>query len=164
VADRLSEPESAEAIVVLHDRRVPGTRGNVDHVVIGPAGVYVVDTKRYLKKKIEARSSGTVLRPEPDRLFVGGRNQTKLVEAMGWQVAAVQGIVDELGAEHQVAVMPVLCFVDGEWELFSGPFRIGEVHVTGPRALVKHVTRPGGLNLYERRALGHHLAARLPEA
>jgi hypothetical protein len=33
--------------VVLHDRRPPGPgpRGNLDHVVIGPSGVWVVDSK-----------------------------------------------------------------------------------------------------------------------
>lgn len=32
----------------LHDRRWPGTRNsNIDHVVVGPSGVYVVDTKRW---------------------------------------------------------------------------------------------------------------------
>ena len=31
--------------IVLHDRRSPGTRGNVDHLVIGPTGVWVVDSK-----------------------------------------------------------------------------------------------------------------------
>ena len=25
---------------VLHDRQVPGTRGNIDHIVIAPAGVF----------------------------------------------------------------------------------------------------------------------------
>ncbi len=33
--------------VVLHDRRVPGTRANIDHLVIGPTGVWVVDSKAY---------------------------------------------------------------------------------------------------------------------
>jgi hypothetical protein len=31
--------------VVWHDLRVPGGRANLDHVVIGPTGVWVVDTK-----------------------------------------------------------------------------------------------------------------------
>jgi hypothetical protein len=30
---------------VLHDRRVPGSRANLDHVVIGPTGVWLVDSK-----------------------------------------------------------------------------------------------------------------------
>src|SRR5580658_2118946 len=31
--------------VVLHDRHAPGSRGNLDHIVIGPSGVWVVDSK-----------------------------------------------------------------------------------------------------------------------
>src|SRR6202011_1185446 len=31
--------------VVLHDRAVPGSVANIDHLVIGPTGVWVVDTK-----------------------------------------------------------------------------------------------------------------------
>jgi hypothetical protein len=31
--------------VVLHDCAVPGSRANIDHLVIGPTGVWVVDTK-----------------------------------------------------------------------------------------------------------------------
>lgn len=44
------EEKLAEALTgftVLHDRRVPGTSGNIDHVVVAPAGVFVVDAKRY---------------------------------------------------------------------------------------------------------------------
>jgi hypothetical protein len=33
---------------VWHDLRVPGSRANIDHVVIGPTGVWVVDTKSTL--------------------------------------------------------------------------------------------------------------------
>jgi hypothetical protein len=31
--------------VVLHDRRPPGARGNIDHLVVGPSGVWVIDSK-----------------------------------------------------------------------------------------------------------------------
>jgi hypothetical protein len=34
-------------IIVLHDRRVPATRGNIDHIVVCPSGIYVIDAKRY---------------------------------------------------------------------------------------------------------------------
>jgi hypothetical protein len=32
---------------VLHDLVVPGNRANLDHVVIGPGGVFVIDSKQY---------------------------------------------------------------------------------------------------------------------
>jgi len=31
--------------VVLHDRLAPGLRGNIDHIAVGPAGVFVIGTK-----------------------------------------------------------------------------------------------------------------------
>ena len=33
-------------VQVLHDRRIPGTRANLDHLVITPLGVTIIDTKR----------------------------------------------------------------------------------------------------------------------
>jgi hypothetical protein len=41
----LLEHLPARTWVVLHDRRVPGSRANIDHLVIGPSGVWVLDTK-----------------------------------------------------------------------------------------------------------------------
>jgi hypothetical protein len=32
---------------VLHDLAVPGSRANLDHLVIGPGGVFVIDSKHY---------------------------------------------------------------------------------------------------------------------
>jgi hypothetical protein len=33
--------------VVLHDLALPGSRANLDHLVIGPGGVLVIDSKQY---------------------------------------------------------------------------------------------------------------------
>jgi Nuclease-related domain len=33
--------------VVLHDLALPGSRANLDHLVIGPGGVFVIDSKQY---------------------------------------------------------------------------------------------------------------------
>jgi hypothetical protein len=35
------------AYAVIHDLRVPGSKGNIDHVVIGPGGAFVVMTRRF---------------------------------------------------------------------------------------------------------------------
>jgi hypothetical protein len=32
---------------VLHDLAVPGSRANIDHLMIGPGGVFVIDSKQY---------------------------------------------------------------------------------------------------------------------
>ncbi len=41
----LLERLPARRFAVLHDLAVPGSRANVDHLVIGPTGVWVIDTK-----------------------------------------------------------------------------------------------------------------------
>ncbi len=43
--------------VLLHDRKVPGTRGNIDHLAIAASGVWVIDAKNY-KGKVEKRDVG----------------------------------------------------------------------------------------------------------
>jgi hypothetical protein len=44
---RLLGPLERQGWVVLHDLAVPGSRANLDHLVIGPGGVFVIDSKQY---------------------------------------------------------------------------------------------------------------------
>jgi hypothetical protein len=44
---RLLDPLERHGWAVLHDLAVPGSRANIDHLVIGPGGVFVVDSKQY---------------------------------------------------------------------------------------------------------------------
>ncbi|HET6814219.1 MAG TPA: nuclease-related domain-containing protein, partial [Actinomycetota bacterium] len=44
---RLLAPLERHGWAVLHDLAIPGTQANIDHLVIGPGGVLVVDSKQY---------------------------------------------------------------------------------------------------------------------
>jgi hypothetical protein len=44
---RLLAPLEPRGWAVLHDLAIPGTPANIDHLVIGPGGVVVIDTKQY---------------------------------------------------------------------------------------------------------------------
>ena len=44
---RLLAPLERRGWAVLHDLAIPGTQANIDHLVIGPGGVIVVDSKQY---------------------------------------------------------------------------------------------------------------------
>jgi hypothetical protein len=44
---RLLAPLERRGWAVLHDLAIPGTPANIDHLVIGPGGVALVDTKQY---------------------------------------------------------------------------------------------------------------------
>jgi hypothetical protein len=45
---------SARRWTVLHDLAVPGSRANIDHLVIGPTGLWVVDSKAF-RGHVQAR-------------------------------------------------------------------------------------------------------------
>jgi Nuclease-related domain len=44
---RLLDPLERHGWAVLHDLAVPESRANLDHLVIGPGGVFVIDSKHY---------------------------------------------------------------------------------------------------------------------
>jgi hypothetical protein len=120
-----------EGIIALHDRKVRGTRGNIDHLVIAPSGVFVIDAKR-VRGQLHIRTVGPFWRSEP-RLFAGGRDISKLADGLHWQVDAVKAVL----ARGSIAapVTPVLCFVDGEWPLFGGPRFLQDVQIDRPSTL-----------------------------
>jgi len=155
--DRLRD----EGIGVLHDRRIPKTRANVDHVVIAPSGVFVVDAKRY-GGKVERRDRGWIFARDW-HLYVNGRDKTKLVTGMDAQVAAVRASVAAT-TFADVAVIPVLCFVDSDWGLLGAPFSVGNVYVTWPKDLHKLLRRAGTLGPDDIAALEIALATSLPAA
>jgi hypothetical protein len=110
VADAL---RTVAGVRVLSDRRVPRTQGNIDHIVIGPAGVFVVDAKAYRGLIATKNRGGWFQRDE--RLYVGGRDRSRLADNMNWQVEAVRQVLVSADSRFvAVPVHPVLCFVDGE--------------------------------------------------
>ena len=44
---RLLDPLERHGWTVLHDLAIPGSQANLDHLVIGPGGVFVIDSKQY---------------------------------------------------------------------------------------------------------------------
>ncbi len=160
VAARLAEL-AGEEVLVLHDRRIPGSRANIDHIAIGPAGVYVIDAKRYANAKVEVRRIGGLFRPVDERLVVAGRDRTRLVTGLAPQVSAVyDALAVQPGAEN-VPVQPVLCFVDSQLPLFD-MLSIAGVPVVGPKAAAKLVRRPGPLGREHRAHLCELLVGALP--
>jgi hypothetical protein len=150
-----------DSIIALHDRRVPKSRANIDHIVIGPAGVYVIDAKRYRNAKIAVRRSGGCLSAVRTQLMVSGRDKTKLVDAMDWQVAAVRAALRDSAEFADVPVIAALCFIDAEFPLF-GTIEINKVRVRGLGGTAKLVSAAGALDAPARAQLARHLAARLP--
>ena len=93
--------------VAFHN--LPGTERNIDHVVIGPSGIYAIETK--------ARSgSGTIDYCSDDELIFGGRIKDgwPLRHACG-SASAVQTRLNH-GLPEGYAVKPLVVFL-GDWNI-----------------------------------------------
>ena len=144
-------------VIVLHDRRVPGSRANIDHIVVCPSGVFVVDAKLYTGE-VHVKDVGGLFRGRDLRLFVGRRDRTDLAVGMARQVEATKAALG--GAV--IPVSPVLCFIDVEWPLLSRPREFRGVLIDDDRSLKRRVARRGELDLEEVRDTAMVLAQALP--
>jgi hypothetical protein len=151
--------EGVEGLQILHDRRVPGTKGNVDHILIAPAGVFVVDAKQY-EGRIEIRNRGWFLRPDY-RLYVGGRDRSALADGLGWQVEAVVRVLGASGVDP-LLITPVLCFIDGDWPLIGRPTSYRGVRLEGTQSIRKLLVQSEDLDQSEITRLTRMLATALP--
>jgi len=121
---------ASQSIRVLHDRKIPRSKANIDHIAVTPGGVWVIDAKRYKDKRPELRVEGGVIRPRVEKLIVRGSDKTALVEGVLKQVALVEEVVGD------VPVRGVMCFVDADWPLIGGSFSVRGVEVLWPKKLV----------------------------
>ena len=159
LAAKLREWTADAGVVLLHDPRVPGSTANIDHIAVGPAGVVVLDAKRY-KGRITVERRGGVLRERTEHLVVRGADRTKLVDGVERQVEIVRAA---LGAHEGVGVRGILCFVDGDWPLF-GTLDVRGIPILPPRKAARVCSAPGPHDDAEREAIAATLAAALPPA
>jgi hypothetical protein len=116
----------AEAgFIVLHDRNVPGYGGNLDHVAIGPTGVWAIETKN-VAGKVEI---------DGDSLRIRGYRQDKMVDQVYREATAVQVALGESLTRLGLTVTPVICLHRGELPWFNKTVR--GVRLASGRQLVR---------------------------
>lgn len=93
------EPLRSEGFRVLHDRRIPGSRANIDHIVIGPPGIFVVETKSF----------GGSLKVRGNEVYVAGRRRTGMIEEAKREALAVQVALAMELETVGLPVVPVIC-------------------------------------------------------
>jgi hypothetical protein len=161
VAEHLAA--NCPAVPVLHDRRMPASRANIDHIAIAPSGVLVIDTKR-LKGKIEVRKPLF----GKEKLVVAGRDKTKLVEGLRRQVDAVRAGLEAI--EEDVPVRGCFCFVNPDGQAGgSGIPLLRTLTVEGfplyyPRRLSKRLNRDGPMGPEQMGVLTEALVELFPAA
>ncbi|KSW20816.1 hypothetical protein ATM99_15120 [Cellulomonas sp. B6] len=135
---------------VLHDVRWPGRqRANLDHVAIGPGGVFVVDAKNW---------SGDV-RVSPDGVRQNGYGRDAAVEGVSQAAAAVTTL---LAPQHRSAVRGVMCLAGQQDQPVT---TVQGVTVCGQWQLPEHLlAQPVRLSVYDVVDVARHLHAELGAA
>jgi hypothetical protein len=154
--------EQIPGIVVLHDRHKPRSKANIDHIAVTPAGAWVIDANVRPGKKIEYRDRGGMFSWD-ERLVVGGRDETKLVNDMAGQVQTLfEACGDLLG---DPVVQPALCFVDTTVGLLTRkPWTVRGVVICWRAVLPQILTGPGPFGADDIARIAARIAERLPSA
>jgi hypothetical protein len=92
---RLLGPLEREGWAILHDLAVPGSRANLDHLAIGPGGVFVIDSKQY-RGRLQLDSFG--------RLWHGRYPLAATLRAVSFEADQAAQILPDPG----VAVVPIV--------------------------------------------------------
>jgi hypothetical protein len=157
VAESIAKRTDDGTVLTLHNRRMPGGRGDVDHIAVAPSGVSVIDAKDI---------TGTIRVHRPwfgdAKLLVNGRERTKLIDGLERQLTAVDGALKTVGHDD-VSLQGVLCFTKADVPL------IGTLHMRGHlliyrRALAKRLNADGPLDPPKIATIAHALAKALPPA
>ena len=134
----------ADGWLLLHDVHWPGRpKANLDHVVVGPGGVVVVDAKNW----------SSTARVKDGVLWSGRHGKTKDCEAAASAAAAVGAL---LRPEHRHLARAALCLV--QQDLDGVPVQAGVV-VAGLRQMAPAIrSMPGVLTAADVAAVHAHLA------
>jgi hypothetical protein len=92
---RLLGPLEQLGWVVLHDLAVPGSRANIDHLAIGPGGIFVVDSKQY-RGRLQLDGSG--------RLWHGRYPLAATLQAVSFEADQAARVLPDPG----VVVVPIV--------------------------------------------------------
>jgi hypothetical protein len=92
---RLFDPLERHGWAVLHDLAVPGSAANIDHLVIGPGGVFVIDSKQY-RGRLQLDAVG--------KLWHGRYPLAPALRAVSWEADQAARVLPDPG----MAVVPIV--------------------------------------------------------
>ena len=129
---------------VLHDRKIPKSVANNDHILISSRGIFVIDAKNY-KGMVRVEEKGGIFSPLTETLYVGNRNQTKLVEGVKKQIAIVTKAFDDHNSS--VPIFGMLAFYKAEWPLFFKPKEVDGILINSKGVEAAVMNKVAGVNV-----------------
>ncbi len=120
----------------LHNRLIPGTTAVIDHLVVGPAGVFAVDSERW-DRRLPVRATHSGL------LFHGPYPQADRLAEARWEAAQAAGLIGaDLGEPVKVQPAMVIYGPSVPWTVV----RLAGVDVFSGRRLRKYLRREATAN------------------
>lgn len=111
---------------LLHDRKIPNSKANIDHILVTEKAIFIIDAKNY-NGKVELRNDSSFFKKGNDILFVDGRNRSKIVEGVKWQIGKMEEELDKYNLKFDI--VGVLGFVDAIWPFFIKPIKIDGIYL-----------------------------------
>lgn len=162
LAEAMQPLVEAGTILALHDRRIPRSTANIDHLAVAANGVWVIDAKRYTGRVAKDVRGGFL--SSRTVVTVGGRDRTKLVDGVEKQMGVVRTVLAAAGHD-EVPVHGALCFIDADWGVFRlRPFTVQGVPITWGKELRERLSEPGDVDPERRQQVLAALAAALRPA
>ncbi|MEO7131806.1 MAG: nuclease-related domain-containing protein [Dermatophilaceae bacterium] len=154
---------AGDYIYALHDRGVPRSRANIDHIAIGPSGIHVIDAKHYPGAAIAVRREVRWRQPTEETLLVRGRKRNDLLLGLEGQVLVVRQALADAPELAHLPVQGALCFIGANFPLFPRSMSVMGVPVVGRAGLRRLVVADGDVDIPTRYAAYCRLAAALRE-
>jgi hypothetical protein len=144
------DPLATEGFVIFHDRTIPMSPANIDHIVIGPTGVFVVETKNIAGD----------FRVRGDDVRIGG-HRVALVDEVRREVDATWNAVAPVLAPRGLRVVPIVCAHRADLPFFRQS--VAGIRIVSGRGLARYIReQPPVLSAAEIQELKGLVARALP--
>lgn len=118
--------------IILNDLTIPHTFGNIDHVVLGPKGIFLIETKNL---------KGSYVVEENEWYFTAGSKLVKTYKNPGDQIKTITGVFSKFLASngrksYRSSTFPVVAFINPNLTIKHKPKYYNVMH---PSVLAKYI-------------------------
>ncbi len=163
IGDRLELLAAKYGFIVLHDRRIPGSKANIDHIAVTSTGIFVIDAKNY-KGVVKVKELGGIFSTQRKELWIGGRNRSNLIDGVKWQTRVVERVLSS--NENEMPVTGILAFYYAQWDTYKWFLDQKEIRgvLINSKGVEPILSREGLYGPAQREEVAHFLATKLKPA
>ena len=145
-----------DTIRLLHDRRMPRTKANIDHLAVTPTGVYVIDAKKYRGRPTSMSTVGS------SGLAWSGFSSAHATAPSSWTASSNRS-TSHAGSSTPTYLSTVSCASSKRTgPLLGGDFTARGVHALWPKKLYPKFQAEGPLTAGAISEIHRTLAQALP--